>query len=239
MEPLLSIIDLTAGYGDADILYGVSLEVLPGEIVAIIGANGAGKSTVLNAIVELINIRSGDIKFRGQSVLQHTTEALRDVALTYVPQASNVFPSLTVKENLSVGMPKSSSREARIDEILILFPALKSRLHMRAGKLSGGERQMLAFARGLMPDPYLLLLDEPSAALSPVLAQTIFDKTIDINQTGKAIIIVEQNVRKALEVCQRGYVLDSGHNALTGSGQELLTHSDMTALYLGGAKRKR
>ena len=174
MEPILSIKDLTAGYGEADILHGVNLEIMAHEIVAIVGPNGAGKSTIFNAIMGLINIRGGDIRFKGRSLLKHPTEVLRDIGLTYPPQVSNVFPSLTVEENLIVGMPKAPLLTRRIDEVLALFPALKPLLSMRASQLSGGERQMLAFARGLVPDPSLMLLDEPSAALSPVLAGAIF-----------------------------------------------------------------
>jgi neutral amino acid transport system ATP-binding protein len=237
MEPILSIKDLTAGYGDADILHGVNMEIMAHEIVTIVGPNGAGKSTIFNAIMGLINIRGGDIRFKGQSLLKHPTEGLRDIGLTYLPQVSNVFPSLTVEENLIVGMPKEPLLTTRIDEVLALFPALKSMLSMRASQLSGGERQMLAFARGLMPNPSLMLLDEPSAALSPVLAGAIFEKIVAINDSGKAIVLVEQNVSRALEICHRGYVLDSGCNALKGTGRELLNHPDMATLYLGGAKR--
>lgn len=235
MDPLLNIEDLYAGYGDADVLHGVNLDVMPGEIVAIVGPNGAGKSTVLNAVMNLLQIRSGDIRFKGESLLKKDTETLMEVGISYIPQVSNVFPSLNVYENLIVGVQKGPTLSSRIDETLGLFPALKPRLKMRAGALSGGERQMLAFARGLMCSPSLLLLDEPSAALSPVLALTIFKKILSIHQTGVTMIVVEQNVRKVLEISHRGYVLDSGKNALTGGGQELLEDSDMGELYLGGS----
>ena len=236
MNPLLSIKDLTAGYGDADILHGINMQIAEGEIVAVVGPNGAGKSTIFNAVMGLIDIRGGDIRFRGRSLQKYPTEKLRDIGLTYLPQVSNVFPSLTVAENLIVGMPKKPSLASRTDEVLVLFPALKPMLSMRASQLSGGERQMLAFARGLMPDPSLMLLDEPSAALSPLLAQAIFEKIVAINDSGKAIILIEQNVSRALEICHRGYVLDSGCNALEGTGRELLNHPDMATMYLGGAQ---
>ncbi len=236
MNPLLSIEDLTAGYGDADILHGISMQIAEGEIVAVVGPNGAGKSTIFNAVMGLIDIRGGEIRFRGRSLQKYPTEKLRDIGLTYLPQVSNVFPSLTVAENLIVGMPKQPSLRSRTDDVLGLFPALKPMLSMRASQLSGGERQMLAFARGLMPDPSLMLLDEPSAALSPLLAQAIFEKIVAINDSGKAIVLIEQNVRRALEICHRGYVLDSGCNALEGTGHELLNHPDMVTMYLGGAQ---
>lgn len=238
MEPLLSIIELTAGYGDADVLHRIQLEVHEGEMIAIVGPNGAGKSTVLNAIMGLITIRKGDIRFRGQSLLGRETESLRDLGISYVPQVANVFPSLSVEENIIVGMPKGPGLVARIDEIMAMFPALKTRLSMRAGELSGGERQMLAFARGLVSKPSLLLLDEPSAALSPLLAQAVFERIRHINGMGNTIILVEQNVRRALETSHRGYVLDSGRNALSGKGSELLCHPDMAALYLGGTRAR-
>lgn len=238
MEPLLRIGDLTAGYGEADILHGVNVAVMPGEIIAIVGPNGAGKSTVLNAVMGLITIRSGDIRFEGKSLVGRQTERMRDCGIAYLPQVGNIFPSLTVHENLIVGMPKGPPLSQRIAEIMELFPALRPRLGMRAGQLSGGERQMLAFARGMVSEPRLVLLDEPSAALSPVLAQAIFEKIVAINATGKTIILVEQNVRRALEVCNRAYVLDSGRNALDGTGPQLLNHPDMAALYLGGSSGK-
>jgi neutral amino acid transport system ATP-binding protein len=238
MEPLLRIINLTAGYGAADILYGVNFEVMPGEIIAIVGPNGAGKSTVLNAVMGLITIRSGDIRFAGKSLVGRRTERMRDLGIAYLPQVGNVFPSLSVYENLVVGMAKGPALSQRIGEIIEMFPALRPRMGMRAGQLSGGERQMLAFARGLVSEPSLMLLDEPSAALSPVLAEAIFEKIIAINDSGRAIVLVEQNVRQALEICHRAYVLDSGRNALDGTGAQLLGHPDMAALYLGGSSAR-
>jgi neutral amino acid transport system ATP-binding protein len=235
MEPLLRIEDLHAGYGDADVLHGVSLHLLPGEIVAIVGPNGAGKSTVLNAVMNLLQVRRGDIFFKGQSICRRPTEALKDTGIAYVPQVANVFPSLTVQENLLVGTPKNQRRENRLQEILSLFPVLAEKMKMWAGGLSGGERQMLAFACGLISGPRLLLLDEPSAALSPVLAAVIFEKVRAIRDSGTTILLVEQNVRRALEISDRGYVLDSGQNALTGSGRELLADPEMGRLYLGGS----
>jgi neutral amino acid transport system ATP-binding protein len=236
MEPLLSITDLTAGYGDADVLHGIELHVHDREMVAIVGPNGAGKSTVLNAVMGLIRIGNGDIRFKGESLLGRVTESLREMGISYVPQVANVFPSLTVEENIIVGMSKGPELATRIQEIMGMFPALGDRFRMMAGQLSGGERQMLAFARGLVSRPSLLLLDEPSAALSPLLSQTIFEKIRHINEAGNTILLVEQNVRRALETCHRGYLLDSGRNALSGKGSELLCHPHMAALYLGGAK---
>lgn len=235
MEPLLRIEDLHAGYGDADVLHGVGLHLLPGEIVAIVGPNGAGKSTVLNAVMNLLQIRRGDIFFQGQSIRRRPTEALQAAGIAYVPQVANVFPSLTVQENLLVGTPKNQRSGDRLREILSLFPVLAEKMKMWAGGLSGGERQMLAFACGLISGPRLLLLDEPSAALSPVLAAAIFEKVRAIRDAGTTILLVEQNVRKALAISDRGYVLDSGQNALSGEGRDLLADPEMGRLYLGGS----
>lgn len=239
MEPLLRIEDLHAGYGDADVLHGVSLHLLPGEIVAIVGPNGAGKSTVLNAVMNLLQVRRGDIFFQGQSICRRPTEALKNAGIAYVPQVANVFPSLTVQENLLVGTPKNQRRGGRLQEILSLFPVLAEKMKMWAGGLSGGERQMLAFACGLISGPRLLLLDEPSAALSPVLAAIIFEKVRAIRDAGTTILLVEQNVRKALEISDRGYVLDSGQNALSGKGRDLLADPEMGRLYLGGSSARQ
>ena len=233
-KALLSVEDLHAGYGDVDVLHGISLHVAAGEIVAIVGPNGAGKSTVLNAIMNLLRIRGGDIHFKGESLIGRPTETLMGIGISYVPQVSNVFPSLTVYENLLVVAQKRATLISRVDETLALFPVLKPRLKMRAGALSGGERQMLAFARGLMSSPSLLLLDEPSAALSPLLTSAVFRKVLDIHHTGTTMIVVEQNVRRILQISHRGYVLNLGRNALTGSAQELLENPEMGELYLGG-----
>jgi neutral amino acid transport system ATP-binding protein len=239
MQPLLEIETLHAGYGDADVLHGISLHVLPGEIVAIVGPNGAGKSTVLNAVMNLLHVRRGEIRFQGDSIRGRETETLKDIGVAYVPQVANVFPSLTVQENLLVSAPKGQRMADRMREILSLFPALAEKMKMWAGGLSGGERQMLAFARGLISGPRLLLLDEPSAALSPVLAGAIFEKVRAIRDTGTTILLVEQNVRKALETSDRGYILDAGRNAISGTGAELLSNPEMGRLYLGGSAAQR
>lgn len=237
-DPLLSIENLHAGYGDADVLHGVSLDVSPQEIVGIVGPNGAGKSTVLNAVMNLLQIRGGNIRFEGKSLIGEPTEKMMAIGISYVPQVSNVFPSLSVYENLIVGALEGMDPRSRIEEILQLFPVLRPRFKMRSGALSGGERQMLAFARGLMCSPSLLLLDEPSAALSPVLAYSVFQKIMAIHETGTTMIVVEQNVRRVLQMSHRGYVLDSGKNALTGTGKELLENPQMGQLYMGGSFRE-
>lgn len=235
MPHLLEIHELVGGYGDADILHGISLYVDEGEVVTIIGPNGAGKSTVLKAIMGLLKVRGGNIRFRGASLLGQPTEVLIDRGIAYVPQVNNVFPSLTVYENLLLfSRKKRSDFKTQFGRILNIFPALRSKLPMRAGLLSGGERQMLAFARALVTGPALMLLDEPTAALSPLLAEQIFQKILDIRAGGTTILLVEQNARRALEVSNRAYVLDTGRNALSGSGQELLAHPAMGELYLGG-----
>ncbi|MCL6567304.1 MAG: ABC transporter ATP-binding protein [Meiothermus silvanus] len=235
MPHLLEIQELVCGYGDADILHGVSLYVNEGEVVTIIGPNGAGKSTVLKAVMGLLKVRGGDIRFYGASLLGQPTELLIDQGIAYVPQVNNVFPSLTVYENLLLfGRKMRGDIKAQFGRVLNMFPTLKPKLSMRAGLLSGGERQMLAFARALVTAPALILLDEPTAALSPLLAKQIFQKILDIRVGGTAILLVEQNVRRALEISDRAYVLDTGRNALSGSGQDLLAHPAMGELYLGG-----
>jgi len=223
---LLQVSQLRAGYGDADVLHGLDLSVTRGEMVVIVGPNGAGKSTLAKAIFGLINVRSGVISFAGHRIVGLKPSAIVQIGLCYVPQTRNVFANLSVHQNLEVG-----GYLLKRDD---LFPDLWEKRRSRAGTLSGGQRQMLAMGRALMLRPRLLVLDEPSAGLSPRLVDVVFEKILEINGSGCSILMVEQNARKALAMSDRGYVLDMGKNAVTGSGSELLADPKVIDLYLGG-----
>jgi branched-chain amino acid transport system ATP-binding protein len=232
---LLRADDLTAGYiPEVNILNHCDFHVNEGELVGIIGPNGAGKSTLLKAIFGLVAIREGEITLRGESLRGKKANQLVDMGVGFVPQNENVFPTLTVEENMQMGLflrPKQFAE--RWDYVTDLFPRLTERRKQRAGSLSGGERQMVAMARALMMEPSVLLLDEPSAGLSPVLQDEVFILTKRINRTGVSVIMVEQNARRCLQICDRGYVLDLGRDAHTGSGRDLLDDPKVTELYLG------
>jgi ABC-type branched-subunit amino acid transport system ATPase component len=226
---------VVTGYGEVDILHGVSIMVDKGEIVAVIGPNGAGKSTLMKAIFGLLKVKKGKLLLDGADVTNLAPQHMARRGVCYVPQSENVFPTLTIQENLEMGaFIRKDGHKRRLDEVYQLFPALAERPRLRAGKLSGGQRQMLALARALMLDPHLLLLDEPTASLSPLMVTDILAKIRDINHTGVAILIVEQNAREALNLCHRGYVLVMGRNALEGTGESLLESEDVGRLYLGG-----
>ena len=227
--------DLVAGYiPEVNILNGCDLEVRAGEFVGIIGPNGAGKSTLLKAILGMCKIRSGSITLNGQDITGRKAHELVPLGVGYVPQTKNVFPSLTVKENLEMGcFLKPSVFKDRFAYVAEMFPKLADRAAQRAGALSGGERQMVAMGRALMLEPKVLLLDEPSAGLSPALQDEVFVQCRTINAAGVAILMVEQNARRCLQVVNRGYVLDQGRNAYTGTGRELLGDPNVIELYLG------
>ena len=232
---LLTAANIVAGYGPEDILHGVSLRVEPGEFVTVIGPNGSGKSTLLKAIFGLVPPRSGTITFAGHDITGIPTERLVLRGLGYVPQSANVFAALTVAENLAMGaFVRKSGVPARINEMYELFPDLAASRSRRAGNLSGGQRQMLALARALMLDPQLLLLDEPSAGLSPAVMQTMFAQVKNIQAQGVAAIIVEQNAREALSISQRAYVLADGGNRFEDDAAALLHNPEIVRLYLGG-----
>ena len=235
---LLEVDALEAGYDDAQVLRGVSLKADANEIVAVIGPNGAGKSTMLKAIYNLVTRYSGSVRFAGEDVTGLRPDRLTRQGLNYVPQTDNVFPSLTLAENVQVGalaLPKAE-RIAAIDQARELFPILTERSRQRAGTLSGGQRKLLALARALVTRPALLLLDEPSAGLSPRAMVEVFDKLVEINSLGIGIVMVEQNARRALALAHRGYVLDAGRNAIEGSGAALLDNPQVLELYLGGSR---
>jgi ABC-type branched-subunit amino acid transport system ATPase component len=233
--PILEARGVVAGYlPGVNILNGLDLTVAPGEFVGIIGPNGAGKSTLLKAVLGQCKVHEGEVEMDGENVLGHRAHELVQRGLGYVPQTNNVFPTLTVRENLEMGVylrPKTFRK--RYDHVTELFPRLRERADTKAGSLSGGERQMVAMSRALMMEPHLLLLDEPSAGLAPALQDNVFVQCRHINKTGVAILMVEQNARRCLQVCDRAYVLDQGRNAYTGTGRELLHDPNVIELYLG------
>jgi branched-chain amino acid transport system ATP-binding protein len=234
---LLEVDALEAGYDDALVLRGVSLEADAHEIVAVIGPNGAGKSTMLKAVYGLVTRRAGSVRFGGDDVTGLRPDRLTRRGLNFVPQTENVFPTLTVAENLHVSalvLPKDE-RRAAIERMRELFPIVVERSRQRAGTLSGGQRKLVALARALVTKPRLVLLDEPSAGLSPLAMDTVFDKLVEISALGIGIVMVEQNARRALALAHRGYVLDTGRNAIAGTGAELLRDPKVAELYLGGA----
>jgi ABC-type branched-subunit amino acid transport system ATPase component len=232
---LLSVRGVSAGYEQMEILHDVSIEIRPGEIVTLIGPNGAGKSTLMKTVFGLLRPRQGSIRFNGDDITGLPPSLLVRRGLSYVPQVDNVFPSLTVEENLEMGaVVRTDDFRARLEEVLALFPSLLPKRRLKAGGLSGGERQMVAMCRALMLDPTLLLLDEPSAGLSPVLVDAVFEKIESINRSGVAILLVEQSAREALRRSHRGYVLAGGQVRLEGSGSALLEDPEVARLYLGG-----
>jgi branched-chain amino acid transport system ATP-binding protein len=239
--PLISVQEVVAGYvPEVDILNGVNLDLHPGELVGIIGPNGAGKSTLLKALFGLIPVRSGRVLFDGDDITGLKAHELVSRGIAYVPQVANVFPSLSVEENLEMGVFLEPKRyKERLELVGEMFPRLRERLKQRAGSLSGGERQMLAMGRALMMEPKVLLLDEPSAGLSPALQDQVFIRTRQINQAGVSVIMVEQNARRCLQICHRGYVLDQGRNAYTDSGEALLRDPKVIELYLGTLAKVR
>jgi neutral amino acid transport system ATP-binding protein len=235
---LLTTDNLVAGYvSEVDVLSGVSIQVQEGEIATVIGPNGAGKSTLVKTIFGLLRPRSGRVVFSGEDITGHKPHTITRLGLSYVPQLDNVFPSLTVEENLEMGSLDRERAGAQMDRMSELFPRLGERRRQVAGTMSGGERQMVAMARALMPDPRALLLDEPSAGLAPAFVEAIFEKIEDINRAGVTVVMVEQNARRALTMSDRGYVLDLGANRFEGPGRELLADPKVAELYLGGTAR--
>ncbi|MFC7406773.1 ABC transporter ATP-binding protein [Georgenia alba] len=234
-RPLLEARDLVAGYlPGVDILHDCNLQLHPGELVGIIGPNGAGKSTLLKALFGLVSVRSGSVTLGEEDITNLRADNLVRRGIGFVPQTNNVFPSLTIAENLQMGVFQAPKEfEAQFDRVMGLFPELATRARQRAGSLSGGERQMVAMGRALMMNPSVLLLDEPSAGLSPVRQDETFLRTRRINKAGVSIVIVEQNARRCLQICHRAYVLDQGSNAHSGPGRELMDDPRVIELYLG------
>jgi branched-chain amino acid transport system ATP-binding protein len=234
-EAVIEARDIVAGYlPGVNILNGCNLVAYPGEMIGIIGPNGAGKSTLLKAMFGLVKVHSGTVTLNGRDITNLKANRLVGMGVGFVPQNNNVFPTLTIEENLRMGL---FTRPKKIDERLAamwdLFPVLHDRRNQRAGALSGGERQSLAMARALMMEPSVLLLDEPSAGLSPVRQDETFIRTRRINKTGVCVVMVEQNARRCLQICDRGYVLDQGRDAYTGTGRELANDPKVIQLYLG------
>ncbi len=232
---LLVMSDLKGGYGDADILHGVSLAVDDGEIVVLVGPNGAGKSTALKAVFGLVKVRAGSIVFDGRDLTGRRPDQIVEAGISFVPQTENVFPSLSVEENLDMGgYLRNGGVGPAKDKVYGLFPPLKEKRRQPAGTLSGGQRQMVAMGRALMLEPRLLLVDEPTAGLSPLVMDQIFRILEAINQTGVAILMVEQNAKQALAIADRGYVLATGQNRHEGTGRELLDDPAVAEMFLGG-----
>jgi ABC-type branched-subunit amino acid transport system ATPase component len=232
---LLATEDLVAGYSaEVDILNGVSIAVAEGEIVTVVGPNGAGKSTLMKTVFGLVRPRAGRVLLAGRDIAGLRPSAIARLGMGYVPQRENVFESMTVLENLEIGAAaRGGLPRGRVEELLALFPRLAERRRQAVGTMSGGERQMVAMARALMPKPALLLLDEPSAGLAPLYVDAMFEQVQAINRAGVTILMVEQNARRALELSHRGYVLDLGRNRYEGAGAALLADPRLAELYLG------
>jgi len=233
--PVVEVRSIVAGYvPGVNILTGCSLIAGQGELIGIIGPNGAGKSTLLKAIFGLVKVRGGEVLLQGEDITSLKPNQLVARGVGFVPQTNNVFPTLTIRENLEMGLfQKPKGIKERLAFVAEIFPELEKRFAQRAGSLSGGERQMVAMSRALMMGPHILLLDEPSAGLSPVRQDEAFLRVKEINKAGVTTIMVEQNARRCLQICDRGYVLDQGKDAYTGSGRELLNDPKVISLYLG------
>ena len=236
---ILEVDNVYSGYGETEILHGVSIEIYENEIVTIIGPNGCGKSTLMKTIFGLLRATSGNINFlindKLTSINNFDTENLIKQGLSYVPQSDNVFPSLTIEENLEMGsFIQEEGMTESIESMYDLFPILKEKRNDPANQLSGGQRQMLAFARAMMLKPKLIILDEPSAGLAPNLVNSVFETILTIHKAGVAVLMVEQNAKAALERSNRGYVLATGENRAEGTGKSLLKNKEIASLYLGG-----
>ncbi len=237
-RPLLEVEDIYAGYQDFDILKGVSMHVKSGEIVCVIGPNGAGKSTVFKALYGFIGVRQGRVIFAGNEITDARPQKMLQTGITMVPQLRSVFPQMTVLENLELGMFLERDRkrvQERIAYIFDIFPRLSERAKQKAGTMSGGEQRMLEIGRALMWDPKLVLMDEPSAGLAPVITKAIFEQVLRLNQElGLTILMIEQNARRGLEISHRGYVLELGKNSYQGTGEELINNDEVRRAFLGG-----
>lgn len=232
--PTLEITDLFAGYGESEILKNINISVEPAQTVAIIGPNGAGKSTVIKAVLGLLNVTGGTINLNGQDIIGVAPDEAIRQGISYVPQTHNVFPNLSVLENLEMGAwTRKTGIKERIDDMFTLFPDLQAKKSKVAGSLSGGQRQMVAMAKALMVNSKIMLLDEPTAGLSPKYQSEIFQTIKKINDNGVPILLVEQNAKQALEIADKGYVLVDGVNKVQGTGQELLGDSNVARMFLG------
>jgi branched-chain amino acid transport system ATP-binding protein len=233
--PLIEVKDVVGGYGGAPILNGINIAIEQSDIGVIVGPNGAGKSTALKAMFGLLKVTGGTVKFEGQDITNSLPDRLVPLGLSFVPQEKNVFVSMTVEENLEMGaFTRRDDFTGTLDEIYSMFPALKEKRKQPAGELSGGQRQMVAMGRALMSKPRLLMLDEPSAGLSPRYVLEIFEHIVTVNKAGVAILMVEQNARQALAFASRGFVLAQGQNRFTGTGPELIADPEVAKSFLGG-----
>ena len=235
---MLKVNGIDAYYGDVCALHDISLEIGDDEIISIIGSNGAGKTTLMNCIVGWVKVKKGNVEFNGQDITNLPTHSITRTGVVQIPEGREIFSNMTVLENLEMGSYsiKRSKKEmnAKIEEMYDLFPRLKERMGQKAGSLSGGEQQMLAMGRALMSHPKLLMLDEPSMGLAPILVEQIFSIIQDLHRSGSTILLVEQNAQAALNVADRGYVLETGKVVTTGTGQELLENPAIKKAYLGG-----
>jgi ABC-type branched-subunit amino acid transport system ATPase component len=232
---LLKAEDITVGYTEIDILHHVTVRVRSGEIASVIGPNGAGKSTLLKTVFGILKPRNGSVTLKGEDITGLRPDRIVRKGISYVPQVENVFSSMTIQENLEMGaFIRTDDYSQRLEEVYALFPLLGERKKQKVVRLSGGQRQMVAMGRALMLDPQVLMLDEPSAGLAPVLVSGIFEKIQEINTTGVSIIIVEQNAKEALKMAHHGYVLAMGRNVLDDTGEALLANEEVGRLYLGG-----
>ena len=227
--------NMTGGYGSADILHDCTIGVEQGEIAVVVGPNGAGKSTAMKAIFGMLNLRQGRVTIDGEDITALKPEERVLKGMGFVPQTANVFTSLSVEENLEMGaFIRRDDFSKTMEQVFDLFPILKEKRKQPAGELSGGQRQQVAVGRALMTEPKVLMLDEPTAGVSPIVMDELFDRIIEVARTGIPILMVEQNARQALEIADRGYVLVQGRNAYTGSGQELLADPEVRKSFLGG-----
>ena len=235
MKKYFSSSNMTGGYGGVDILNNCGIEVNQGEISVVVGPNGAGKSTAMKAMLGMISLKSGEIILNGKDISDLTPEDRVAQGIAFVPQTMNIFSELTVKENLEMGaFLRNDNIDKTIEDVYKLFPILKDKKNQLAGELSGGQRQQVAVGRALMPKPSVLMLDEPTAGVSPIVMDELFDRIIEIKNTGVAIIIVEQNAKQALSIADFGYVLVGGKNKFTGKGSELLNNPEVRKAFLGG-----
>ena len=234
-EPLLSVRGLRSGYGAVEVLRGVDLEIAPGEIVALLGSNGAGKTTFNQTVSALVPARAGQVRFDGRDITRAHYRDVVSVGLIHVPEGRRIFPNLSVLENLELGSftRARANRAANIERVFAIFPRLKERIRQSAGTMSGGEQQMLAIGRGLMGEPRLLILDEPSLGLSPLLVEELFGLIGRLHAQGLAILLVEQNVAQSLEIAQRAYVMENGAIQFSGTARELLATDRLRQAYLG------
>ena len=227
--------ELTGGYGGPDILRGCAIAAERGEITVVVGPNGAGKSTAMRALFGMLKLRSGSVRLDGEDITSLAPQARAHKGMGFVPQTDNVFRSLTVQENLEMGaFVRKDDIAGTLDEVFGLFPVLRDRRRQAAGELSGGQRQQVAIGRALMNRPRVLMLDEPSAGVSPIVSHELFERILDIARSGVAILIVEQNARQALELADKGYVLVQGRNRFTGTGKMLLANPEVRKSFLGG-----